>query len=832
MKKIYILDTNVLMYDPKSLFVFEDNEVVIPFIVLDELDKHKSGPSQSSKHARMAVRSLDELRGKGKLAEGVVTDWGGTIRVEMNHISTDYDLDLSRADNRIISVALGCKKENPDSSVIVVSKDINLRVKCDALGVRAEDFISDVMAKNMDSLYSGVEELDIPYDQMNQIHVDGFIDYTANILYPNQYALLRSEINRNQSALARYSNGKLYKVGSRNNIWGISPRNKEQIFALDALFNDDIKLVTIAGLPGGGKTLMAVAAGVSQILDSNKYNKMVMTRPTEPMGRDLGFLPGSLSEKMDPWMVPLYDNLELIFSEKGKSYLETLYDCGKIEVQPLTYIRGRSMPKSYIILDECLTADHLVELSDGTVKQVNEVMVGDEVCCLDLNNVSSTIGRVDGVVSREANKIHKIKLKNTTLKVTPNHPFYLFRDFNFVKKQAEDVRVGEFIPSPIFAKHKHTNDLGRETAYFLGMILSDGHIEKNLHSMKIAVSKDKQHFEDRFRSGVNEICGEDLSTSFTNLRGDFVISLNRKKILLNLCEKYNLPIGKKSRIIRVPKQVFNASLETIASFISSCYDAGGDVNTNKCGSLIINYSTASYLMAKDMQFLLRKFGIVSSCIQNKENMNRVILTGFNALKFYEKIGFKMQRKQDKLVKHFETHTPLDKSRIPVANLLRDRLRKSGVKARDPLFSNIVSSKTIYRHNINKKYKSFFTESELQFINSYDFYDIKEIGVEHKPVLVYDFRVPDTGTFVVDGMISSNCQNISRHEVKTLITRVGEGSKVVLTGDIEQIDSMNLDAFSNALTCVAEIFKNEPIAAHVTMKKGERSELATLASKLL
>lgn len=356
MRKIYILDTNALIYEPRSLFAFDDNEVVIPLTVLDELDKHKNGITQSAKHARMVIRSLDEMRALGNINEGVLTERGGIIRVELNNIDNVPDgLDSNRPDNRIISVALNLKKKHSDKKVIIITKDINLRVKANSLEVEAQDYTSDTVIENLDDLYSGHTKIIVDRDDIDNLYKLGQIP-VKNItrpLFPNEYVHLVSNTNEQHSALAKFNGLALEKIRTFDNIWGISARNREQLFAFDALFDQDIKLVTLSGRAGVGKTLLAAATGVEQLLGANKiYKRMVLTRPVVELGNSLGFLPGSLSEKMHPWMSPLYDNLDLIFSDKGRNYLESCMDNGIMKVEPMTYIRGRSLPKSYIIADE------------------------------------------------------------------------------------------------------------------------------------------------------------------------------------------------------------------------------------------------------------------------------------------------------------------------------------------------------------------------------------------------------------------------------------------------------------------------------------------------
>jgi PhoH-like ATPase len=375
MSKIFILDTNVLLHDSKSILAFKDNEVVIPLVVLDELDKIKSGQDEKARNARMVIRTLDSMRGQGNLSHGIKTQDGGMIRVELNHKDhAPADLDKNRADNRIISVALGLMKDyGQDKKVSVVSKDINLRVKCDALGVNAEDYDTDAIVDDASMLYSGWAEVYTDSSKIDELYENGYLEVNElGNFYTNQYILLRSETENKHSCLAKVKHGVLHKLTPRPNVWGISPRNKEQVFALDALFDPDIKLVSLVGKAGCGKTLLAAAAGIEQLLDSHIYKKLIMSRPIQPMGRDLGYLPGTIEEKMAPWMAPLNDNLELLFSDKGKGYLEMQQESGAIEIEALTYIRGRSIPKSYIIVDEAqnLTLHELktiiTRVGDGT----------------------------------------------------------------------------------------------------------------------------------------------------------------------------------------------------------------------------------------------------------------------------------------------------------------------------------------------------------------------------------------------------------------------------------------------------------------------------------
>ena len=408
-KKCFVIDTNVLLHDPRSLFAFQDNEVVIPLVVLDELDKKKvGGHDETAKHARMVIRSLDKMRQEGGLHEGFKTPAGGIIRVELNHRDRcPADLDPNRVDNRLISVALVLKSNHPEREIILITKDINLRVKCDALGVVAEDYNADSVASNASSIYEGAKELFIRGGLIDNFHRDGGIDSSEiGEFHENQYVFMKSDTNLKHSALARYSKNMLMKVNTPPDVWGISSRNKEQAFALDALFDPNIKLVTMIGKAGSGKTLMAVAAGISQVLDSRVYRKLIMSRPIQPMGRDLGYLPGDIDDKMRPWMAPLQDNLDLLFSEKGSNYLDMQRESGIIEVEALTYIRGRSMPCSFIIVDEAQNLTlHEIKTIITRIGEGSKIVLTGDILQIDNPFIDSVDNGLSCVVEKFKNHL-------------------------------------------------------------------------------------------------------------------------------------------------------------------------------------------------------------------------------------------------------------------------------------------------------------------------------------------------------------------------------------------------------------------------------------------
>jgi len=388
MKKVFVLDTNVLLHDPRAIFSFEDNDVVIPIVVIEELDKFKKGIDEIGRNARQVSRILDEHRQKGKLSQGVQLEGGGNLRVELNHQSTErlpHELIAEKADNRILATALNLLHD--DLPVVLVTKDTNLRIKADALGLRAEDYESDNIT--IDELYAGEVELLVEPGSIEEFYAKGELSPADPKPHPNQFVLLKNSGNPSQTALSRYNMQKKALVpilSVKHGVWGIAARNKQQQFALDLLLNDDIRLVTLVGRAGTGKTLLALAAGLEKTIESRAFQRLVVSRPVFPLGKDIGFLPGDIEEKLRPWMQPIRDNLDFLMGAsavagraKGKKDLQSLFDLGMIEVEPLTYIRGRSMPNQYLIVDEAqnLTPHEIKTIITRAGEGTKIVLTGD-----------------------------------------------------------------------------------------------------------------------------------------------------------------------------------------------------------------------------------------------------------------------------------------------------------------------------------------------------------------------------------------------------------------------------------------------------------------------
>jgi len=386
LKKTFCLDTNVFLYDPRAVFSFEDNDVVIPLAVLEEIDKQKQRCDDAGKNARATNRLLDELRQRGNIVTGVELPGGGMLRILKSRYNAGLmpaELDPDKVDNFIISSVIELQQEL-EMPVMLVTKDISMRIKCDTLGVPCDDYLKHRVAGAAESIYGGVQVTSIPRQTMDAFYREKLLSATGLDLshepFPNEFVVLKCDESPSGSALARFIGGVLRPIHVRDEVWGLRPRNKEQKLAFDALLDDDIKLVSLIGMAGCGKSLLALAAGVKQVLEDKKYSKMIVTRPIQPMGRDIGYLPGTKEEKMEPWIQPIMDNLEFLFGpNKNKSTLEMYFSSGVFEVEALTYIRGRSIPNAYLLVDEAqnLTVHELKTIITRVGEGTKLVLTGD-----------------------------------------------------------------------------------------------------------------------------------------------------------------------------------------------------------------------------------------------------------------------------------------------------------------------------------------------------------------------------------------------------------------------------------------------------------------------
>ena len=407
--KIFVLDTNVLMHDPTALFKFQEHHVFLPMTVLEELDNAKIGVSEVARNVRQTNRFIDELltaQQDGVIDEGLRLNLFNTddepfrcsgrlfFQTQAHSSSLPKSLPGNKNDNSILNTIISLKTEVPDHEIVLISKDINLRIKAAILGIKAEDYANDQVIDDLDLLFSGSRQLPLDFWEAHGKQIESWQDegkayYEVAVLngeewYPNQFLYLVDDFE----AIVRRRNetGFLIEVcqnyyGQRHSVWGITARNREQNFALNLLMDPEIDFVTLSGSAGTGKTLLALAAGLTQTLDQGLYKEIIMTRVTIPIGEDIGFLPGSEEEKMTPWMGALMDNMEVLTGSDQKNSWEQAATSdllrNRIKIRSLNFMRGRTFQNKYIIIDE---AQNLTSKQMKTL--VTRSGTGTKIVCL------------------------------------------------------------------------------------------------------------------------------------------------------------------------------------------------------------------------------------------------------------------------------------------------------------------------------------------------------------------------------------------------------------------------------------------------------------------
>lgn len=391
LRKTFVVDTSVLLYDKFSLFNMKGNDIIIPLVVLEELDKFKTREGILGEFARFFNRFLDDLRKEGTLYNGIyLEDKDISIRVSSDFTWDGLDgLDKTQNDNKIIANA-NYFKSLDQNKVVVISKDINLRVKCDSVGINANDYYADYEFIQKDNLHQGHEEILVDPDLINRAYSGNHLkldceetlsqlNKNKNELSENEFFILKSNNGNNQSCLLIKKENKLIVIENKKEIFrkvNIEPKNKEQIFALNLLLDENISLVSLTGVPGSGKTYLALMTAL-KFIEKNKKKRIIFTRPIQTVGKDIGFLPGDLNEKMSPWLSPIVDNFRNQFGDL--SYFEMMMEKGQIDVAPLSHIRGRSFNDAIIIVDEAqnATVHELKTVITRTGKNSKIILLGD-----------------------------------------------------------------------------------------------------------------------------------------------------------------------------------------------------------------------------------------------------------------------------------------------------------------------------------------------------------------------------------------------------------------------------------------------------------------------
>lgn len=428
--KHFVLDTNILLHNPDAMFVFKEHHVVIPFTVIEELDKMKRKDDDLGRNSRGAIRNLDRLRALGKLSDGV--NWGelpapargafstgpggttGTVKIDVTDYPRPAGIDEDAPDNRIIAVAYHLFKQGHPT--VFVTKDLSARIKSDALGIKTEDFTNQKV--DADRLYTGFLNASVESSLIDELYRDRLVELNrlepalteeledgstyTNELLANQFVVLKDKSDETHTGLGRRLGDTEHIIpvtGPRKPVFGIMARNVQQTMALDVLLDEDIKMITLLGSAGTGKTLLALAAGMSKVFAEERYDKLLVARPIMPLGRDIGYLPGDKDEKLTAWMQPIFDNLTYLLSTRGaasagersgngsghadshsaEQRVQKLMADGKLVLEPLTYIRGRSIPHQFMIVDEAqnLTPHEVKTIASRVGEGTKLILTGD-----------------------------------------------------------------------------------------------------------------------------------------------------------------------------------------------------------------------------------------------------------------------------------------------------------------------------------------------------------------------------------------------------------------------------------------------------------------------
>jgi len=405
-KKIYVLDTSVYLTNADCIYAFKNSDILVPLKVFEEVDKHKKRQDTVGAQARKIIRIWDDLRQKGSIYKGVRIGKGlGIIRsVSAGDISQKdlpRDLDIKIPDHLIIATAFKLQNE-ADKKVILVSRDINMRVIADAIGLPSEDFQNNQVVDNSDNIYSGYSAVLVDDQIIDRFYEKKEVFLEQPDLVLNQYIMLVSNTNEKKTALGKFinaSNPLQQLCFPKKGIWGIKPRNKEQFFLMDALLDPQVEIITAIGKAGSGKTVIALAAALEQTLDKTKaeYSRIIVSRPVQPLGKEIGFLPGEINEKMSPWLMPIQDNLQFLMGN-DKVTLDMYLESGTIEIEALTYIRGRSIANAFIIIDECqnLSIHEIKTIITRIGEGTKIVLIGDieQIDNIYVNSVTNGLTHV------------------------------------------------------------------------------------------------------------------------------------------------------------------------------------------------------------------------------------------------------------------------------------------------------------------------------------------------------------------------------------------------------------------------------------------------------
>lgn len=847
-KKTFVLDTSVLIHDPSAIFNFEENDVIIPYIVIHEIDGLRKSPNGRGFAAREVIKQIEKFNQETQnLSKVSLGENKGNLSISLKGMPEKLDfsseIQKSLRDDVIINCAKDLKKTN--KNIILVSKDIGQRIKSSVNGIVVQDYLNSKV-KDFENRYTGLRKEEVILPPPKSGDPEKASIKSPDFLMHNEFCYVKFEGYENVPGLLyRNKKGRLHLVPDyKKGVCGIKPMDDGQRMAVDLLLDDDVKLIAIAGMAGAGKTILSLAAAI-QYYENQNIDSIMYVKPIIPVGgRDLGYLPGDKDEKLKNWAKPLFDNLKIIEMKYGKKYGEEFFtEDINFELEALTYVRGRTLHNTFIMLDECLVGDSLIWLSDGSTIPIKDMTQDESVISLDFKTPYANSNKISNYFKRSTNKILKIRTARGTIECTPEHKLYVYENsMNLIKKEAQDITKNDKILYVNHMNHIVKNDLSKEEAQLAALIICDGTIHKNLYSARVEMYKDQEW--------LSNICCKIFPSSFKsynldykNNRGYTVCVAYCKKDIEKFMSKYMIPAGKKSNIVIVPPEIWFCPIDTLKSFISMCFDCEGDVKVTE-KNVTITFTTTSKRFAYEMQALLAKFDITSNVLsyENKNSNHhikyRLTIINYFANKFFKEIGFTIPRKQEKYNttsdRNYQPSTKYSINAFFQSKSLYPQNNKNNIYSVTDFqedckinnFGNLITQSTYNKIlNINQN-------NNINIDNYFPCCKILDIKTEilEEPIDVYDFTVENDHTFVVNGIVSSNCQNNTALEARTALSRIGENSKCVLLADLTQIDNPYVDAESCGFSVSVEALKDHPLFGAVPLVTSQRSAVSSLIAE--
>jgi PhoH-like ATPase len=782
---IAIIDTNVIVNDPFFFLKLKNTDIVLPMIVLEELDKLKSAEGLVGKNSRTFIHQLKAfVQNNNKQDTNTFHFATDRIRSKVN-------------DNIILDTALRITNKSK-KSVTLYTHDINMQIKASKLKVKAKAFEfepeQDVYAQSYIEMKVG--------DDAMELLSQGRKLASEKPLKPNQYILV------NGTLPCKYSNGTISRLVSMGDgMFGLKPRNLEQTFAFDALMDDKVKLVSLIGSAGSGKTLMAIAAALYKTLDDGKYDNIIIARPTVSMGKEIGYLPGTKEEKLLPWMQPFFDNIDSIMSKskKGEKATQRLIDSGAIVMESLSHIRGRSFINKIMIIDECFPYNQRILTDQGKIrigKLHMEYIKGKKMpkaMAFNEKTGKFEFKQILNATHKGIRQLCKVYSGNKKIKCTPNHRILTTEGW----KKAEDLNCGDYIVSH---GHSHQSSLWLnedQLQVVIGSYLGDGSLGK------LSKKDNESLFRLRIQHGIKQI--------------DYLE--HKIKILRPLDYKIQM----------IEKNGFSGKPAAVATTLGFGLPVKIKTETNKNtvdkADLAIDFISKINLKGLAIWFM-------DDGSKNTEN---------NGGRFHtESVGLNgCQVLVGILKQNFDLDVSIHQSKNSYRSKTYNYLylnKENYLKLCSLIAPYVIPSMSYKIHNYEQLGGGSKMDSYDSSIPDFSISPVRKVELLNETKHVFDLEVEELHNFVAcghsgmkdnnSGIVAHNCQNVDAHEIKTILSRAGEGTKIILTGDVYQIDTKGLDISNNGLTYATERFLDEKIAANITLTKSERSELAELATKLL